>query len=187
MEKHASIQRHKTLGRNQQRQFSDLSFRDVELLRRTVGLQHRGLAGNCYLFADGAGFERHIGAANDLNSQLNLVERRGFEARRFDRQAIRRGLELRKRKGALIAGRRLSNFAGVNVGRGNFRVRDDASILVLDRARNGAAVALTECRESPREREREQQEHHSLVSFHKVLLRPLKSRHRAHDPAGRPV
>jgi hypothetical protein len=46
---------------------------------------------------------------------------------------------------------------------------------------------LTECRESPREREREQQEHHSFESFHKVLLRPLKSRHRARATTGRPV
>src|SRR5262249_56528881 len=57
-------------GGDEERQFSDLSFRDVELLRRTVGLQHRSFAGNCYLFAYGAGFERHISAAHDLTCQF---------------------------------------------------------------------------------------------------------------------
>ena len=60
--------------------------RDVELLHRRLGLQHRrALSRDRHRLADLADFELDIDGARNLHGDLDVVDRRGLEARRLDR------------------------------------------------------------------------------------------------------
>ena len=82
----------------------------------------------------------------DLDTDLNFVNRRGFEASGLYPQHVGGGLQLWQDVCSFTCSLCLTHFTALKVRGGDLGIRDNATLWILNCARNSASVALAEGR-----------------------------------------